>query len=211
MKNLLVLVPILALTVSACIPAFPQQTTPSPVDLQATALQMANTVAAQTIQALTMPMMLPTTPFPPLMTPTLVSTATRTATATPEASGTPTETATPEPSPTATLTPFLTDTPTKTPEPFVADTLPPDLPTSPLKLDNRSGKDVTLILYCTTVPKGYKTIIEYNFRASFRAEVPKGNCSYVAYVGGTKMTGYLDLTAPYKVTMTINANKIAIH
>ena len=200
MKTYSILSIVLTLLLSACIPGLTFQPT-LPVDLQATAVQMANTFTAQTIESMPKPTLETFTE-----TPVLEATLPPTQTPSPTLEILPTQMLF---TPTITFTPV--PSPTSTPGIFNIDDLPEDLPSALLKLEDKAKGGVSLTLYLTTVPHGYQTILYYDFTGTLLETVPQGNFTYVAYVGGAKFVGYFSLTLPYKLTMTFYKDRVAIH
>lgn len=161
---------------------------------------MANTLAAQTVESLPIP-----TQKPPIVNPSLEPTLPPTETPSIQAC----------PLPTESLTPVFTTTPVPLPTHTSAwitiDELPKDLPTAPLKLENKSNGEVSLTLYVMIIPQGYQTILSYDFNGTFIVEVPQGNYTYVAYLGGNKIVGSFGLRTPTKLTLTFYKDKVAVH
>lgn len=222
MKKMFVLMIVLGLTLSACLPAAaqPETATLSPnsaPDIQAT---VAISVQ-QTLQSLPTPTLVPSN------TPVLV-TATQTAT-----QPTPTETQNPilltltatlgadKPATNApgtlpstatsivNVNPAFSVTSTETPHWQYYGTMPPYLAYSKITLNNKSKSEVYISLQCTT-SEGYKTIIEYPVSGQIEANAPVGKYVYVAWVGGRKMTGKFILDSDKDLTINIFKDRLEI-
>jgi hypothetical protein len=217
MKRTAVLILATVFILSACIPApFLGQPTVTPaVDAQATEAAMAATFAAETLNALPTPTLMPATePLEPTATDTELPSVTATATETvsPDPNATSTETMIPQ---TATITGTLptatqvVTTATETLYPRFFGTLPPALPFGQVKLSNRAKVDVYVSLQCTTID-GYKTIIEYPVFGSFSVSAPAGRYNYVAWVGGRQFQGSFRLSKGEDLSITFNKDKVTI-
>ena len=181
----------------------------APVDLNATAAAMAQ----QTLQAMPTPTLMPSD-TPVVLTETPIGTSTPTASPTLQVTSTATQnpilltltatlgtgtparvTGTP-----ATIIPFdapltaITEigAPTGTEYPRTYGTMPPDLPAATLYLINKSKKDATISLQCTT-KNGSTAIIEYPVQGTIKVKAPAGKYHYVVWVGGKKYTGDFNL------------------
>ncbi|MBK8616297.1 MAG: hypothetical protein IPN96_04105 [Anaerolineales bacterium] len=227
MKKLFVLTMVLGLTLSACLPAAPQETaTVAPVsivDLEATAAIFVE----QTLQSL------PTSTPIPSNTPVMVTatqTVTQTATTAPT---TPVETQNPilltltatlgtgtpatnapgtlQPSATSTVNanPAFSATVTETPHLQYYGTMPPYLAYSKITLNNKSKSEVYISLQCTT-SEGYKTIIEYPVNGQIKANAPVGKYVYVAWVGGRKIIGKFTLSNDHDLIINIFKDHLEI-
>jgi hypothetical protein len=209
-----------AFLLSACIPGLPQLQPPSEapvVDLQATEVVMAETHAAETLNALPTPTLEPATDTPePTATNTEAPTATESATETltPDPNITVTETGTAFTT-TVTVTgtlPTATQsvaTATETLYPRFFGTLPPAIPYGKVGLVNKSKVEVYISLQCTTVD-GYKTIIEYPVAGRFKVSAPAGKYTYVAWVGGREFQGAFGLGKGDEVEILIEKDKITV-
>jgi hypothetical protein len=176
---------------------------------------MAATFAAETLNALPTPTLMPATePLEPTATDTELPSVTATATETvsPDPNATSTETMIPQ---TATITGTLptatqvVTTETETLYPRFFGTLPPALPFGQVKLSNRAKVDVYVSLQCTTID-GYKTIIEYPVFGSFSVSAPAGRYNYVAWVGGRQFQGSFRLSKGEDLSITFNKDKVTI-
>jgi len=204
MKKMFVLVIVLGLSLSACLPAAQPTATLAPVselNLQAT----VEISVQQTLQALPSPTLAPSnTPVPATETQPVAET-TSTETLPPTAtldSGTPVvnttvtsvtstkqTTGTPATATLAvTVNPAFSATVTETPHLQYYGTMPPYLAFSRITLNNKSKSEVYISLQCTT-SEGYKTIIEYPVKVQVEANFPVGRYVYVAWVGGRQITG----------------------
>jgi hypothetical protein len=218
MKGTAVLVLAMAFLLSACIPGLPQLQPPTEepvVEIQATDAAMAETHAAETLNALPTPTLEPATDTPlPTATDTEPPTLTETAieTLTPDSSITVTETstaivetATGTP-PTATL---FSATATETLHPRFFGTLPPAIPYGKVRLINRSKAEAYVSLQCTTVD-GYNTIIEYPVSGRMNISAPAGKYVYVAWVGGREFQGSFGLSKSDEIELTFYKDKVTI-
>ena len=220
MKRTVVLALAAAFLLSACIPGLPQLQPPDEapvVDFQATEAVMAETHAAETLNALPTPTLEPATETPePTTTNTEAPADTQAATETltPDPNITVTETVTVFTS-TATITgtlPTATQfvaTATETLYPRFFGTLPPAIPYGKVGLVNKSKVEVYISLQCTTVD-GYKTIIEYPVAGRFKVSAPAGTYTYVAWVGGRDFQGAFGLGKGDEVEILIEKDKITV-
>lgn len=120
-------------------------------------------------------------------------------------------------SPTNTATATVTFTPallvvstiTETPHPQFYGTLPPNLPSSGIKLINKSKAEVYISLQGTTTD-GFTTILEYPVKGSLKIKAPTGSYVYVAWVGGKQLVGSFHLGNQSDVVITIYKDKIQI-
>ncbi len=228
MKKIFILVVLLGLSLSACVPDAlqPQAANPTPISevvLQATAAVLSQ----QTLQAL------PTATTAPSNTP-VVSTPTSTPT-----QATPTETQNPilltltatlgtgtvapgtelagipttasgtlQAANAASLTPNPL-TPSTTLHPQFYGTLPPAVPYNYIVLTNKAGADVYISLRCETA-SGNVTILEYPVKKLVEVEAPVGQYTYVAWVGGRQFTGAFALTKDKAIRIDFFKSRIAI-
>lgn len=222
MKKIFIVMVVLLLLLSGCLPAVlqPKTTNPTPIseaDLQGTAA----VISQKTVHSL------PTQPVVPSETP-VVMTATQTLT-----QATPTET----PNPilltlTATLgtgtvtakietpgigtLPFTTTpnpafsaTPTIEAQPLSNGTLPPALPYGYITMFNKADVDVYIALRCVT-GSGAVTYLEYPVKTRVDAEAPSGKYTYVAWVGGRQFDGAFSLANDQELVINIFKNRINI-
>ena len=215
MKRTVALVLGMGLLLSACIPTLPQLQPPTEapvIDMQATDAAMAQTQAAETLNALPTSTLEPATDTPePTATDTELPTATATVT----------ETLTPDPNvtPTQTNTATVTGTPptatqfvataTETLHPRFFGTLPPAIPYGKVKLVNKSKAEAYISLQCTTID-GYTTILEYPVYGRMKVSAPAGKYTYVAWVGGRQYQGSFSLGKGGEVEITIGKGKITV-
>jgi hypothetical protein len=227
MNKPLFVVLILGFALNACLPAFLQQppvasngTGDAPqVNIQETAAAMAGTMAVQTIAALPTPTLIPpsngvagsptstitTTIDPNVLVTTTALTSSITRTATTGAAFTATLV-------TTTQTPTLGSgliTPTVTLHVRYYGTLPPNLPFGFILLSNKSKQEAYISLQCTT-KDGYTTILEYPVKGNFGIDAPAGKYTYVAWVGGHKMTGKFNLSIKQELFITLNKDNVRI-
>ncbi|MCF6277262.1 MAG: hypothetical protein L3J16_00720, partial [Anaerolineales bacterium] len=238
MKKTLLIAPVLALILSACIPGILQQQQPAPeipVDIQATVEVLANAKSAETMAALPTPTLAPATNTP-VVEPTATETATpepATETATPdgtEQTGTPTETpdgtvtqsVTPNPDD-GTVTVTATGTLAITATPPFTLTPPEASPTSPISINpppasvprykvtaiNKSGVRIYISLQGVT-DGGYYPIIEYDIarKQTVKFKAPKGFYTVIVWVGAEPMVDYVNINKD--ITLTIRKDSFNI-
>ena len=214
-----VLVLVIALLLNACIPlSLPGQPTSAPViDTGATDVALAATMAAETLNALPTPTLVPATDTqPPTAThtgfPTETEAATQTLTpdpnATPSATGTTAANVTTATGTVATSAP-INATATVTLHPRFYGTLPPAIPFGKVNLVNKAKADVYVSLQCTTID-GNKTIIEYPVFGRVNVSAPAGSYVYVAWVGGRQFQGSFHLSKGEDLSITFNKDKVTI-
>lgn len=226
MKKVFVLIIVLGLSLSACLPAAvqPEAATQVPIlesDLQAT----AEVLVQQTLQALPTPTLAPSN-TPVLITATQAAAPTPTGTQSPILQtltatlsvGTP---ATMQPgtpgtttqqitnSLTVTANPAFSATATETPHMQYYGTMPPNLASSKITLNNKSKSEVYISLQCTT-SEGYKTIIEYPVSKQVKTKAPVGKYVYVAWVGGRQITGTFTLSNNHDLVINIFKDHLEI-
>ncbi len=204
MKRLRFLFLASVLFLSACMPSLPFLGGGDAA--QATANAVAGTLAAQTLEALPTPTLIPPTDTP---SPTVTVTATVPPTATFTPLITPTPSATPVGGPPSPPQDSATQTSGESPS-ITVDTPPANIPKAPLVLSNKAKAPVSLALYGTTTPHGYSVYYEYDFRGTLTITVPTGTYSYVAWVGGKKFNGTFNLSS-HKLTMTFYKDKVTVH
>ena len=225
MKRAAVLALVTVFLLSACIPALPQLQQPNEdpvVDVQATDAALAETHAAETLNALPTPTLEPATNTPePTATDTEAPTATETATETltPDPNVTATETGAALTGTAFTFTATTTGTPptatqsvftaTETLHPRFFGTLPPAIPYGKVLVINKSKAETYISFYCTTID-GYTTIIEYPVERRLRISAPAGKYTYVAWVGGRQYQGSFNLGKSGGVEITIDKGKITV-
>jgi hypothetical protein len=90
------------------------------------------------------------------------------------------------------------------------DKLPADTLYKPVRIQNSSGKQVDITLYCTT-NKGFQTILEYNNVGNLFTAIPEGKYSYVIFVGGRQLVGGFSFLTARKLLITIYKDRVAIH
>ncbi len=209
MKKLLLVALSLSLTLSACMPAFLEQSTNPTQSVNVGATVSALGGASLPTQTLEIP---PT----PSSTATLVPT--KTSTPIP-----PTGTAAPA---TLTIGTVTTSTPvtpgpgtptlTFTPVTFTATlgfqsfgTLPPLVPSGKLLLMNKSHAQAYISLQCIN-QKGTLSIMEFPVGKWTEVKIPSGKCDYVAWVGGRQFTGKFSLDTGGQKTITLYKDHIKI-
>ena len=160
--------------------------------------------ATQEASASPAPTQFPTSTVAPTFTPIPTLTA---------ATGSPTiATATP-----GTMTPSGTTAlpagPTSTaapPESISLDKLQPGTVYKPVHIQNLSHSQMDISLHCTTI-HGLHTVLEYNDVRNLTVQAPECDYIYVVYVGGRPMSGSFSLLHVPKATITVYADKVAIH
>ncbi len=211
MKKLLLVASSLSLILSACMPAFLEQTiNPAPSPSMEATVPVTNTAVVQALESQPTATLAPTdvatprptntnSPLPPTETPSLTPTQTGTlATSTP---------ITPGPG-----TPSLTSTPVT----FTATlgfqsygTLPPLVPSGKLLLMNKSHAQAYISLQCIN-KEGTLSIMEFPVSKWTEVKVPSGKCDYVAWVGGREFVGKFSLDTGGQRTITLYKNRIKI-
>jgi hypothetical protein len=94
--------------------------------------------------------------------------------------------------------------------PVEIDKLPANTVYKPVHIQNISGKQVDITLYCTT-NKGFQTILEYNNVGNLFTAIPEGKYSYVMFVGGRQLVGGFSFLTARKLLITIYKDRVAIH
>lgn len=209
MKKLLLIVLSLSLTLSACMPAFLEQTiNPAPsISVETTTTALNTAAAAQSLEA--QPTATRTATPVPTSTNSPLPPATETSTLPPTQTGTP-----------ATSTPFTpgpgTPTLTFTPVTFTATlgfqsfgTLPPLVPSGKLLLMNKSHAQAYISLQCIN-KEGTLSIMEFPVGKWTEVKIPSGKCDYVAWVGGRQFAGKFSLDTGGQRTITLYNNRIKI-
>lgn len=220
MKKVFLLMVVLSLSLSACLPAFLQpQATASLVPISVEDLEATATILAQqALQSLT-------TPTTASSDTPVITTETNTPT-----QEVPTETQTPElltltstlGADTASLVNSATATPSATsilainstqtvatPHILYAGTMPPNLPFGKITLINRSKVEAYISLRCVT-KEGYVTIIEYPVGGTVKANAPAGKYTYVLWVGGRQIVGDFALSKSQNLTIRIFKDRVEI-
>lgn len=100
-------------------------------------------------------------------------------------------------------------TTTATPGVLTYGTLPPAVPYSTIKLINRSKTQVYISLQVVS-RKGGPAILEYPVRGRVEVQAPVGSYTYVAWVGGRKMTGEFRLHQDKNLQVVIYRDRIEI-
>ena len=85
----------------------------------------------------------------------------------------------------------------------------PGTPSVQIKLLNAANSEVYVSLQGTT-KNGIKVINEYPVSGAMKVKVPAGWYVYVAWVGGTKFSGQVNLRASSHKTMTFYINKVVV-
>lgn len=182
----------------ACLPVSPTPTSEPAVDLQGTAVAMAENIAAQTLEALPTPtIVLPTeTPtLEPIILPEI-------ATATP---GSTTLTDLPTPTATGAIPPKSDGAP------WTCDIIPDFVERGVLTIQNDTHKSIYISLFGISRPHEYHVCYGLTLRHSTRLDVPLGSYTYVVVVGGAKFRGTFDYKTVNKIAMTVYKDRVAIH
>ncbi len=205
---------VFALLLGACLP-FPSTPAPGPTsNIAETINAVVDSSVAQTLTAQPAPSLVPA---PATSTPVLESPV-------PSATEVPLETPTPVPNLTttpATATLGTLDqavTPTLVSGQFTASptlgilkygTLPPDVPSSTIRLINKSKTEAYISLQ-VTLSDGRYSIIEYPVRKNVTIRAPLGAYVYVAWVGGNKMVGDFRLSKYQILSITLYRDKVLV-
>lgn len=110
--------------------------------------------------------------------------------------------------PSATSNP-LTPTSTIEPQPLFHGTLPPSLPSGDITIVNKAKADAYISLRCET-KDGYVTYLEYPVERIVDFRAPIGQYTYVAWVGGNKMTGSFSLSSEKDLVITLYKDRVTI-
>lgn len=212
-KRFVLLGSVLALSLGACLP-FSLTPGPEPTVNAAGTVNAVNTAVAQTLAAqptltsapltdtptpiLASPV--PATTEPPTDTPTLVPNLTTTPVTATLGTLDLAFTATPATGQT-TLIPTLTIR--------TYGTLPPAVPSSAIRLINKSKAEAYISLQ-VTMPDGRYSIIEYPVERTVTIQAPLGSYLYVAWVGGNKMVGEFRLFRDERLSITLFKDKVVV-
>jgi hypothetical protein len=181
------------LSLAACLPTIPGTIPPEP----SPALTFESTPSAQ-----------PTSPGPaPRSTATLGLTFTPIPTLTVAASLPVATTSTGSGATSFPTPPDATATPGET---LSLDKLPPGTVYKSVRIQNQSHSQMDVSLHCTTI-HGLHTVLEYNNVRNLTTQAPEGDYIYVLYVGGRQMSGSFSLLHVPAVTITVYADRVAIH
>jgi hypothetical protein len=96
------------------------------------------------------------------------------------------------------------------PELISLDKLPPGTIYKRVRIENRSRSQMDISLHCTTL-KGLQTVLEYENVKNLSVEAPDGNYIFVVYAGGRQMTGGFSLLTVPSLTITVYADRVAVH
>jgi hypothetical protein len=223
MKRTVILASIIALALGACVlPAIPSPNTGSTpntgptVDVAGSADAVLETAVAQTLTAQPTITSAPPTGTPITFVesspvPAATGSATTTFTSIPDLTTRPatatsgpadaTSTATLAAANPATLIPTLTIR--------TYGTLPPAVPSSDIRLINKSKTQAYISLQVTS-PDGRYAIIEYPVTGTITIKAPLGSYLYVAWVGGNKMVGNFRLHGNEELSITLYKDKVVI-
>lgn len=194
----------LVFVLTACLPVSPEQPQPSEqtADIQATALMLAETIAAQTLESLPTPTLVPPTETP---TPEPVILAES-------------ETPTADPLDILTSLPTITATSTSTVipksggQPWTCDTIPDFVERGKLVIGNSTNKTIYISLFGISRPHEYHVCYGFDLRHGTSLDIPLGSYTYVVVVGGAKHSGVFNYySAEQKVSMTVYKDRVAIH
>lgn len=191
------LISILAL--AACLPTSLQQAAEPTADVQGTAVMLAETIAAQTLESLPTPTMVPPTETPTLLP--IVETETPTLDPLAILTSLPTET-TPTTSPA---------TPTTASQEWTCDKIPEFADRGTLVIENSTSKSIYVSLFGISKPHEYHVCYGLELKNSTAIELPLGNYTYVVIAGGAKFSGTFSYTTDHKMVMTVHKDRVAIH
>jgi hypothetical protein len=90
------------------------------------------------------------------------------------------------------------------------DKLPPGTVYKSVRIENRSRSQMDISLHCTTL-RGLQTVLEYGGVKNLTVQAPEGRYVYVVYVGGRQLVGSFELLAAPSLTITVYADRVAIH
>ena len=223
MKKTVILVSIIALALGACVlPAIPTPNTigstpnTGPTVDAGTVDAILETAVAQTLTVQPTATVAPATDTPITFVesspaPAATGSATTTLSSVPDLTTTPatatsgpagtTSTATLAAAYPATLIPTLTIR--------TYGTLPPAVPSSDIRLINKSKTQAYISLQVTS-PDGRYAIIEYPVTGTITIKAPLGSYLYVAWVGGNKMVGNFRLHGNEELSITLYKDKVVI-
>ena len=88
-------------------------------------------------------------------------------------------------------------------------TLPPAVPSSDIRLINKSKTQAYISLQVTSTDGRY-AIIEYPVTGTITVQAPLGSYLYVAWVGGNKMVGNFKLHGNEELSITLYKDKVVI-
>lgn len=88
-------------------------------------------------------------------------------------------------------------------------TLPPEVPSSRVRLINKSKSEAYISLQ-VTMPDGRYSILEYPVERSVTIQAPVGFYIYVAWVGGNKMVGDFRLFRDDNISITLFRDKVVV-
>jgi hypothetical protein len=88
-------------------------------------------------------------------------------------------------------------------------TLPPAVPSSDIRLINKSKMQAYISLQVTS-PDGRYAILEYPVTGIITIQAPLGSYLYVAWVGGNKMVGNFRLHGNEELSITLYKDKVVI-
>lgn len=224
MKKTVILASTLVLLLGACVlPAVP---TPNPgstpntgptADVDATVNAILGTAFVQTLTAQpTTFSALPTdTPTPVIElspTPGISDSPTATFTTTPDLTTTPATVTSGPASATSTATLAAVNPATSIPTLTIRlyGTLPPAVPSSDIRLINKSKTEAYISLQVTS-PDGRYAVLEYPVTGTIDIKAPLGSYLYVAWVGGRKMVGEFRLHGNESLSITLFRDKVVIN
>ena len=90
------------------------------------------------------------------------------------------------------------------------DKLPPGTVYKTVRVENRSRSQMDISLHCTTL-RGQQTVLEYEGVKNLTIQAPEGRYVYVVYVGGRQIVGSFEFLAAPNLTITVYADRVAIH
>jgi hypothetical protein len=89
-------------------------------------------------------------------------------------------------------------------------TLPPAIPSSDIRLINKSKTEAYISLQVTS-PDGRYAVLEYPVTGTIDIKAPLGSYLYVAWVGGRKMVGEFRLHGNESLSITLFRDKVVIN
>jgi hypothetical protein len=213
MMKTVIFTSMVVLLLGACVlPAIPTPNTGATpntgptADVDATVNAILSTSFAQTLTAQpTLPTDTPTLVIDVSPTPGISESPTATFTTTPDLTTTPataTSTATLAAANPATSIPTLTIR--------LYGTLPPAVPSSDIRLINKSKTEAYISLQVTS-PDGRYAVLEYPVTGTIDIKAPLGSYLYVAWVGGRKMVGNFKLHGNESLSITLYRDKVVIN
>ncbi len=203
----------LAFALGACLPAASSTAQPdvaaseAPVEVKVnakgTAKVLAETMVAETLQAL---------PTPTLFVPPEPAALEPTPTPSPDPLAILTSLpVTPTTVPPATLAPLTLVPPTAVGTPWTCDKIPTFVERGYLVIENLTHKSIYVSLFGVTRPHEYHACYGLTLRHSTSLDIPLGEYTYVAIVGGAKFVGTFSYKTANKMVLTIHKDRVSVH